>query len=727
MPFSQDSPEQSFPPLANQLMQAGYLTLPDLQRALLEQQSSQEALTEIIPRITGKSLPPELWQSYQQNYLFELKILHGVESFNPHREELAWQEIQALISSLLPLEVCRRLQVLPLGLKPESSVSLQVAMVDPSHQPTVDKLKTILARKSFNLERKVIAPKDFTYLLEQYLAQPPAIIDRIEDMTPDNAVDNNFGEAPVGEAPVITLVNKLLVKALESRASELHLEPQADVLAVRVRVDGMMRPLVNSLPRKIAPAVISRLKIMANLYGGNAYTSGLAQQGRFNRRYDNRRLDFFLQTLPGVEGEKAILRLVDSQSPSLLLDNLVSKLTTREAIGQLLRHPAGLILVTAPSGNGSSTTWYGLLRDRALGASLNITSLESLIERVIPNVTQVEIKESKGITYQGVLDSFLRQDVDIIALDQIPNLEVGKNVLEMALTGHLVVTTLPLNNPSTAILHLNKIGMNPALVAEALLGIINQRLVRRLCPVCRVANQPDIDTLNKFGLRPNAAKSLTFYQAQELNESEQERAKAKGYLCRNCQGFGYLGRLGVYEVLKVTPTLKAHIAKDNPLSSFKSEKLGENLLDYALDLVSQGETTLEEIERVLSDYLPQNLTPVPTPVAPVSSATFLERFQEIESLLFILTEKVQKIKEELTVSEEIEVVEEKPKDLDIDLGKVTMINETFMYEELNDPGDWEQLKREFDASKETMIAELEDLTEDQDYWGVKTVPDPWNQ
>jgi type IV pilus assembly protein PilB len=592
-------------------------------------------------------------------------------------------------------------------------------MVDPSHQPTVDKLNTILARKSLLLERKVIAPKDFAYLLEQYLVQPSVIIDRIEDMTPDNAVDKNFEQAPV-----ITLVNKLLVKALESRASELHLEPQADALVVRVRVDGVMRPLLHSLPRNIAPAVISRLKLMANL---DANASGLAQQGRFDRRYDNRRLDFFLQTLPGVGGEKAILRLVDSQSPSLVLDNLVSKLTTREAIGQLLRRQAGLILVTAPSGNGSSTTWYSLLRDRALGASLNITSLENSIERVIPNVTQVEIKESEGITYQGVLDSFLRQDVDIIALDQIPNLEVGKNVLEMALTGHLVVTTLPLNNPSTAILHLNKMGLNPALVAEALLGIINQRLVRRLCPVCRVAYHPDLDTLNKFDLRPNAAKSVTFYQAQELNESERESAKAKGHLCSHCQGFGYLGRLGVYEVLKVTPTLKAQIAKDAPLSSLQAEKLGENLLDYALDLVSQGETTLEEIERVLSDYLPQNLTPVSTPVSPAISSPFLERFQEIENLLFILTEKVQKIKEELNISQVIESGEEDNEDGDIDLSKVTMINETFMYEELNDPGDWEQLKREFDANKDTMIAELEDLTEDQDYWGVKTVPDPWNQ
>jgi type IV pilus assembly protein PilB len=728
-------------PFANQLIQSGYLSLPQLQRALGEKNNSHLPLTEIVEQMTKRPLPPQLLRQYYQGELFKLKILHGVESFDPEVDSISWPAVEMCLSSVLPLEVCQRLQVLPLRISQNAPLRLQVAMVDPSNPQTVETLRTLLQSKNLELERRVIALQDFEQLIEQFIQQqqitfvkdpsllePPQvtvvdITDIIEEDPIENVVDHNNPPDPI-----IVLVNKLLAKALESKASELHIEPQTNSLQVRFRIDGIMRQIYRPFPRNIAKPLVARLKIMADLQVTSTHKP---QQGRFHRLFAGHRFDFWIHTLPSHGGEKVFVRIIDSESPCPSLADLIPHEPTRQNIQKLLQRTAGLVLLTAPKGAGGSTTWYSLISDRAT-EFLNISTIEDPIERLIPHVTQVEINESRQISYPTILNSFLNQDVDIIAVDRIGDLEVGKTLIEMALTGHLVLTTLPLNNPITGILRLNKMGVNRALLAEALLGIINQRLLRRLCPVCRLNYTPSVEELHKFGLPASHRQPVTFYKAHSLSPALIEVAQAKGQLCRHCNGLGYHGQVGIYEVLNITTHLKTQISQDAEAQVLQDTALKdgwETLLSYALDLVYQGHTTLEEVERILPDYLPANLSKIPVAVV---SPQAQKQLEELEKLLTTLTEKFQQLKQEIAA---VAADDSHPPELELpdsenwedQFMKSMLIPDNLMYEELKDPGDWEQLKKEFAATQDIIISELEEIVESVPDWDINSMPDPWNQ
>ncbi|MEB3307792.1 MAG: GspE/PulE family protein [Cyanobacteriota bacterium] len=399
-------------------------------------------------------------------------------------------------------------------------------------------------------------------------------------------------EAPTGThtSPVVSVVDRLLVEALRSGASDIHIEPQENGLEVRFRVDGLLQKLDEQLPRAMAPALISRLKIMADL---DIAEKRLPQDGRIRRHYRGRQMDFRVSTLPTRHGEKVVLRLLDSGSTQLGLDSLVTDPAARQILRAVGSRPYGMVLVTGPTGSGKSTTLYGLLAERN-DPAINISTVEDPIEYSLGGINQTQVNREKGLDFNTALRAFMRQDPDVMLVGETRDLETAKTAIEAALTGHLVLTTLHCNDAVSAFARLDEMGVEPFLVSASLLGVVSQRLVRKLCDSCRIPYRPGEEELARFGLLASREAEITFYQARQT--------KSGPGACPHCRGNGYRGRVGVFEILVMNDQLSAAVARratTDTLRRMAIENGLRSLLGYGLDLVRQGETTLKEIERIL--------------------------------------------------------------------------------------------------------------------------------
>jgi len=391
-------------------------------------------------------------------------------------------------------------------------------------------------------------------------------------------------------SPVMSLVDRVLIEALTTGASDIHVEPQDDGMLIRFRQDGVLR-LVETLPKTLVPAVTSRLKIMADL---DIAERRLPQDGRIRRSFRGRIMDFRISTLPTRHGEKVVLRLLDSGATQLGLDTLITDPLVREVLRDLGSKPFGMILVTGPTGSGKSTTLYALLSERN-DPGINIATVEDPIEYSLRGITQTQVNREKGYDFSTALRAFMRQDPDVLLVGETRDLETARTAIEAALTGHLVLTTLHCNDAASAFARLDEMGVEPFLVSASLLGVVSQRLVRHLCADCRVAYRPDQEELARFGLAASDEHHITFFRATTTH------AGAEG-CCPRCQGRGYSGRLGVYEILRTTESLSSAVAKrasTDQLRRLALETGMKTLLGYGLDLVRQGLTTLEEVERML--------------------------------------------------------------------------------------------------------------------------------
>jgi len=404
-------------------------------------------------------------------------------------------------------------------------------------------------------------------------------------------------------SPVVSLVDRILVQALKRSASDIHLEPQDDGLVIRLRQDGVLEQL-DKLPKNLTPAVTSRLKIMADL---DIAERRLPQDGRSRRRDQGKLFDLRVSTLPTRYGEKVCMRLLDSGTTHLGLDRLISDPTTHLGLDRLITDPValasvremggkpfGMLLVTGPTGSGKSTTLYSLLAERN-DPGINISTVEDPIEYTLKGISQTQVNREKGYDFALALRAFMRQDPDVLLVGETRDQETAKTAIEAALTGHLVLTTLHCNDAPSAIARLSEMGVEPFMVSASLMGIVSQRLVRRVCPDCRQPYHPSEQELGRFGLFASNEQSITFFKARrQRNEGEA--------VCPSCQGLGYRGRVGVYEVLRINGTLATAIAQQ--ASTDRIRKLAiesgmKTLLGYGLDLVRQGHTTLEEIERLI--------------------------------------------------------------------------------------------------------------------------------
>ena len=517
---------------------------------------------------------------------------------------------------------CKALGCLPIA---QNNGMLVVAV--PSHWGAEQRQSLIQLAESANttLELRLALPSDLDAALLKTEAKPiaPTTLNRAPEAEPaapspqppqptaslslvdDLELDVGLEEAPPDDfddldveaslsasntSPVVSLVDRILVTALQRSASDIHLEPQEDGLLIRLRQDGVLEQL-DKLPKNLTPAVTSRLKILADL---DIAERRLPQDGRIRRRYKGKLFDLRVSTLPTRYGEKVCMRLLDSGATHLGLDRLISDPVALTNVREMGSKPFGMLLVTGPTGSGKSTTLYSLLAERN-DPGVNISTVEDPIEYTLKGISQTQVNREKGYDFSMALRAFMRQDPDVLLVGETRDQETAKTAIEAALTGHLVLTTLHCNDAPSAIARLSEMGVEPFMVSASLNGIVSQRLVRRVCPDCRQPHHPTEQELGRFGLLTTNEQAVTFYKAKRLRDPHEEP-------CPTCQGLGYKGRVGVYEVLRINENLATAIAQE--ASTDRLRKLAieggmKTLLGYGLELVRQGHTTLEEIQRMI--------------------------------------------------------------------------------------------------------------------------------
>ncbi|MGB3518236.1 MAG: GspE/PulE family protein [Elainellaceae cyanobacterium] len=609
--------QHNFSPFSNKLVQSGYADTDQMQQALVESRKSGRPLTDVLEVITGKRLPPDLIRQYKKQQLFELKILYGVESLDPEISQISTSQVATLIDNLIPIDVCRRYQLIPLSRNDEEPPSVLIAMVNPDDLGAQDDLNRILRPQGLALQRMVITNEDYQRIISKYLDEK---VEQDKQRERESKVDvksdleeleyleleEDLGDAEANlddalqdaeAAPVIALVNKILVKALQEEVSDIHIEPQEEHLRIRFRKDGVLRQAFDPLPKKIIAAVTARFKIIASL---DIAERRLPQDGRIRRIFDGRKVDFRVNTLPSRYGEKVCARILDNSSTQLGLDKLITDPDSLHIVQEMVARPFGLILVTGPTGSGKTTTLYSALAERN-DPGVNISTAEDPIEYSLPGLTQVQVIREKGMDFASILRAFLRQDPDVILVGETRDRETAKTAIEAALTGHLVLTTLHTNDAASAIARLDEMGVEPFMVSSSLIGVLAQRLMRRVCSECRIPYTPTPEDLARFGLSVARDSEFTFYRANSLQPDEIQAARERNELCSTCSGIGYKGRSGVYEIMRITENLQTLITQGAPTERIKEVAVEEGmqtLLAYSLNLVRQGATTLEEVERV---------------------------------------------------------------------------------------------------------------------------------
>lgn len=408
----------------------------------------------------------------------------------------------------------------------------------------------------------------------------------IDDEMPADSLDSALEGMPAAadllasedDAPVIRLINSLIAEAVKTKASDIHLEPFENRLSVRLRIDGVLTE-VASLAARLAPYLVSRIKVMARL---DIAEKRIPQDGRLSLKLGDRTFDVRVSTLPSRHGERVVLRLLDAAQAHLTLADLGMQPSVHEGMADLLSEPNGIILVTGPTGSGKTTTLYAslaLLNDQ----SRNIMTVEDPVEYALDGVSQTQVNTKVGMTFASGLRAILRQDPDVVMVGEIRDMETAEMAIQASLTGHLVLSTVHTNSAVAAVTRLRDMGVEPFLLASTVKGIMAQRLVRKLCPDCKQPAHNEALLSEQLGIQENEAASL--YEPAG---------------CSSCGGKGYSGRVGIYELVKVDDHLQRMIqegASEQDMAAYAFQK-ADTLAEAGRALVLKGETTVEEVMRV---------------------------------------------------------------------------------------------------------------------------------
>ena len=398
----------------------------------------------------------------------------------------------------------------------------------------------------------------------------------------DQSEDVNHLRDLAFEAPVVRLVNLLIDGALAAEASDIHIEPFEDSLRVRYRIDGLLYDQ-EAPPRRLQAAVTSRIKIMAEL---NIAERRLPQDGRIRVTTQGRRVDIRVSTVPTIHGESIVMRLLDRSSVFLPFDRLGFSARTAEAFEGLIRRPHGILLVTGPTGSGKTTTLYAAL-DKINAPDRKIITVEDPVEYQLKGVNQIPVRPKIGLSFASGLRHIVRQDPDVIMVGEIRDLETAEIAIQAALTGHLVFSTLHTNDAPGAVTRLQDMGCEPYLVSSVLNGVLAQRLVRRICLACRAPDHPEPADLLAIGVTDASAVQLF---------------RGKG--CDECRGTGYRGRIGIYELFRLTEEGRSLIVRKVPAGELRRHAVEQGMVMLRADgwaRACAGMTTVEEILRVTQE------------------------------------------------------------------------------------------------------------------------------
>jgi type IV pilus assembly protein PilB len=500
--------------------------------------------------------------------------------------DLALTGVADEASGEIPLHVLERLAAVPYAI---DGGTLRIAIADPGNIQGIDELR--LATR-YPLDLGVAARDDILVELRRLSRASEAFGARAaveDDMAlevEEEEVDDLEVDDGISDAPLVRLVNSVIFQAAEDGASDIHFEPLEDALLVRFRVDGVLHE-VQRIPKRMAPGVTTRLKVLAKL---DIAERRKPQDGRIslNAAAAGRTLDIRLATLPTVEGESIVMRLLDKSKKAPTLQELGMSDEMRTALEELIRKPTGALLVTGPTGSGKSTTLYAALTE-INRPEINIITVEDPVEYRLSGVNQVQINQKAGLTFATALRSILRSDPDVVMVGEIRDGETAKISIEAALTGHLVLSTLHTNDAPQALTRLGEMGVEPFLIGAAVSAVVAQRLARKLCTHCCEMYTPSVDELMKARVsREVAAASdgMVFY-------------RKKG--CPRCNQTGYKGRIGVYQLLTMSEQLETLAVTKASREDIERAAIGEGmrtLWDDGLAKVAAGLTSIEELARV---------------------------------------------------------------------------------------------------------------------------------
>ncbi len=466
----------------------------------------------------------------------------------------------------------------------ETEANVVLAMVDPEDVFTV---RAFQAATGKTISPKLIAANDFDVAYEKLYGAGKSSMGQIVDNISTRDEEQEFGDIEhlkdlASEAPVIRLVNLVINHALERRASDIHIEPFENRLIVRYRIDGVLHE-TESPPRRLSAAVISRIKIMANL---DIAERRLPQDGRIKLRVQGKEIDLRVSTVPTMHGESVVMRILDKGGVTLDFAALGFDEANLKVFLDILNQPHGVLLVTGPTGSGKTTTLYTAL-DRLNQPDVKILTVEDPVEYQMPGINQIQVKPQIQLTFANALRSIVRQDPDVIMIGEIRDLETAQIAVQSALTGHMVLSTLHTNDAASSINRLLDMGVDDYLLTSTVVGIQAQRLVRRLCGHCKTPYHPVEEVVMQMGLRRfTKDKDVTLHHA-------------KG--CEHCGHTGYFGRECIMEVLPVTDDIRSLVMKHATASELRNEAMKqgmETMYENGLKKAVNGVTTLEEVLRV---------------------------------------------------------------------------------------------------------------------------------
>jgi type IV pilus assembly protein PilB len=513
---------------------------------------------------------------------------HHAAQFRLPLIDLAATGVDERAVATVPLHVLERVVALPYALDGDT---LRIAVADPANVQAIDELRLAT---SHLIELGVASSDDILGEIGR-LARVSSAFALTTEEAPDMGFDEDFApetdleaDDGVSEAPLVRLVNSILFQAAEDGASDIHFEPQEDSLLVRYRIDGVLQE-VQRIPKRLLPGVTTRLKVLAKL---DIAERRKPQDGRIsvNAAAAGRKLDVRVATLPTVDGESVVMRLLDKskKAPSLvelgLSDEMQRKLT------ELVSHPTGALLVTGPTGSGKSTTLFSVLTQISR-PEINVITVEDPVEYRLPGVNQVQVHPRAGLTFATALRSILRSDPDVVMVGEIRDGETARISIEAAMTGHLVLSTLHTNDAPSALTRLNEMGVEPFLTGAAVTGVLAQRLARKLCSHCCELYTPSVDELLAARVSPDVAAAgdgMVLYRKRG---------------CPRCNQTGYRGRIGIFQLLSMTEEIAGLAAAKASREEIERSALGtgmRTLWDDGLAKVASGLTSLEELARVTS-------------------------------------------------------------------------------------------------------------------------------
>ncbi|MFA6349448.1 MAG: type II secretion system ATPase GspE [Candidatus Omnitrophota bacterium] len=483
------------------------------------------------------------------------------------------------VVKLVPEAVASKYKAVPLF---KIGNSLTVAMADPEDVAALDEIRI---KSKFDTVEPVLATRDMIQnVIDQYYGAIGSAEELVKGMTKEkmetSAKSTKGLAAAAEEAPVIKLVNLIIMQAVKDKASDIHIEPSEEKVLIRFRIDGILHE-VQQIPKHLQSALASRVKVMARMDISEIRNP---QDGRIQLKMESKSLDLRVSTFPTMHGENIVMRILDKSSVILGLKELGFSKNELSEFDKIIRRPNGIMLVTGPTGSGKTTTLYAAL-SAINSIEKNIITIEDPVEYEIPLIRQTQVNPRAGLTFANGLRSILRQDPDIIMVGEIRDKETADISIQASLTGHLVLSTLHTNDAASSLTRLIDMGIEPFLIASSVIGILAQRLVRVICPKCKEKYEPSDEVVRDLGL-----------------PQKMDLSRGKG--CMHCRNTGFTGRIGIFELLTVNEEIKNMVTAKRSASDIKKKAIEQCmrvLRDDGMEKVKSGITTAEEVLRVTEE------------------------------------------------------------------------------------------------------------------------------